>query len=117
MRYKKEPKGRVATFLIPSVKLKIRMPDGRTVEHAIDEFLKRNYGNYLFSTITMSGEWSYVGMEFHGDGHRRFSFVLGDKGCTDKLDEFLCEIAVAIEQQAISVTAGEDAYTITPEHD
>jgi hypothetical protein len=117
MRYKKESKGRVATFLLPSVKLKLHMPDGRTVEHAVDEFLKRNYGKYLFSRITVSGEWSDVGIEFHGEEHRTFSFVLGDKGCTDKLDEFLCEIAVAIEQQAIFVTAGEGVYAITPEHD
>src|SRR5688500_11075853 len=70
--YRREPLGRIAVFLLPSLKLKQRGGDGLAAEDRIHRFLIGNFAGYTVETGNILGFWrDQAGREHHGE-HRLF---------------------------------------------
>lgn len=117
MGYERASLGRMAVFLIPSLKLKTRLRDGATVEDRIHDFLMRHFSGFTASTGTMFGYWhDESGMEFYGE-HREFKVSFPGKEHIPVLEEFLAGIAREIGERCIYLETGEDAWLIYPKPD
>ena len=71
-RYRKESLGRMAVFLLPSLKLKARGHDGLAVEDRVHSFLIARFAGYTVETGNILGFWrDESGNELYGE-HRLF---------------------------------------------
>lgn len=55
IRHRRESLGRMATFLMPSLKLKTRLADGTTVEEYLHTVLMQSFGGYTAGSATLFG--------------------------------------------------------------
>lgn len=113
--YRRESLGRMAVFLLPSLKLKQRGPDGAAVEERIHRFLLANFVGYTLETGNILGYWKDDrGGEQYGE-HRLFRVAFQDEARVPVLEAFLAEVAAEIGEQSIYLETGEDAWLISPE--
>lgn len=113
MDYEKVSLGRMAVFLLPSLKLKFRHKDGKTVEEHVHQFLLTKFDGYTAATGNIHGWWRNRGEEFYGE-HREFKVAFAGKDRIVILEAFLAEIAVEIGEQTIYLETGEDAWLVVP---
>jgi hypothetical protein len=114
MDYEKVSLGRMAVFLLPSLKLKLRrQADGRTVEEHVHQFLLSHFDGYTAATGNIHGWWRNRGEEHYGE-HREFKVAFAGKDRIAVLEGFLADVAVEICEQTIYIETGEDAWLIVP---
>lgn len=115
MKYRKQPLGRPATFLLPSLKLKGEWKCGITVEHAVEEYLLTEFGAYTAATGNIFGRWRdpVTGKIYYGE-HREYSVAFPGKERIPELEKFLATVAYVIGEESIYLVTGEDAWLIYP---
>lgn len=110
--YHKQTLGRMAHFLIPSLKLKNRYTGGATVEEELHQVLLRTFGGYTASSTTCYGFWlDNEGKEFYGE-HREYTVAFVGKERVPELERLIADIASQIGEQCIYLETGEDACLI-----
>jgi hypothetical protein len=112
--YRRESLGRMAVFLLPSLKLKQRGQDGQPVEERIHRFLIGNFAGYTVETGNILGFWKDGRGEEHYGEHRLFRVAFAGKDRVAVLEEFLAGIATEIGERSIYLETGEDAWLISP---
>jgi hypothetical protein len=113
--YRRESLGRMAVFLLPSLKLKQRGPDGLAVEDRVHRFLLGNFAGYTVETGNILGFWTdRQGREHYGE-HRLFRVAFAGEGRVPVLEAFLARVAAEIGEQSIYLETGEDAWLISPD--
>jgi hypothetical protein len=114
MKYTKESLGRIAVFLLPSLKLKKRERGGKMVEEKLHDFLLGSFSGYTAATGNIFGYWKDpAGKEFYGE-HKEFKVSLQDKEGIPVLEEFLAQIARDIDEDCIYLETGEDTWLVYP---
>jgi hypothetical protein len=112
--YRREPLGQMAVFLLPSLKLKRRGPDGLAVEDRVHRFLIGNFAGYTVETGNILGFWKDDGEEHYGE-HRLFRVAFAGKERIPVLEAFLAAVAAEIGERSVYLETGEDAWLIYPE--
>ncbi|MCL5733175.1 MAG: hypothetical protein M1334_00730 [Patescibacteria group bacterium] len=110
MKIKKESLGKMAVFLVPSLKLKKRTKKGK-IEDVIHNFLTKNFNSYTVDTGNIFGYWKENGKEEY-DEHRRFTVAFLGKEKIPVLEKFIANIAYSIGEKCIYLETGEDAWLI-----
>jgi hypothetical protein len=112
--YRKVSLGRMAVFLLPSLKLKARGQDGVPVEQRVHDFLIANFAGYTVETGNILGFWrDDGGQELYGE-HRLFRVAFTSEDRVPELEAFLARVASEIGEQSIYLETGEDAWLIYP---
>jgi len=115
MLYRLESLGRMAIFLLPSVKLMQQSSPGATFEEVIRGFLLSRYGGFTQTAGSISGFWrDQAGIEHYGE-HREFKVGFVGKERIPELQEFLARIAGEMGEQCVYLETGEDAMLIFPD--
>lgn len=115
MSYRRESLGRMAVFLLPSLKLKQRGPDDLAVEDRVHRFLIGNFAGYTVETGNILGFWTDgQGREHYGE-HRLFRVAFAGKERVAVLEAFLARVASEIGERSIYLETGEDAWLIYPD--
>jgi hypothetical protein len=113
MRYREESQGRMAVFLIPSLKLKKR-DRGITVEEKIHRFLVKKFGGYTAAAGNIFGYWKDArGRDSYGE-HREFKVALRKQELAPVLKDFLAGIAQDIGEECIYLETGDETWFIYP---
>ena len=113
--YRREPLGRMAVFLLPSLKLKQRGADGLAVEDRVHRFLLENFAGYTLETGNILGFWKdQTGQEHYGE-HRLFRVAFIGEDRVPALEAFLAGVAAEIGERSVYLETGEDAWLIYPE--
>lgn len=115
MKYKKVSLGRMAVFLLPSLKLKSRDKNGITIEEKIHQFLLAHFSGYTASSGTIFGFWKEGNKkrELYGE-HKEYKVSFVGKERIPILENFLARIARETGEQCIYLETGEDAWLIYP---
>jgi hypothetical protein len=114
-RYRRVSLGRMAVYLLPSLKLKSPGRDGVAVEEGIHNFLIQNFAGYTVETGNILGYWrDDSGQEQYGE-HRLFRVAFTSEERVPELEAFLARVAAEIGEQSIYLETGEDAWLIYPE--
>ena len=115
MRYRKQGLGRVAVFLLPSLKLKDRRSGASPVEEAVHGFLMEHFGGYTAAAGNIFGYWKDdSGQESYGE-HRQFQVGLVDEGKLPVLKSFLARIAAEIGEQCVYLESAGETSLIYPD--
>jgi len=79
MTYRKASLGRMATFLLPSLKLKQRDDKNRTVEDRLHDFLLKNFEGYTVAGGNIFGYWKdNLGTTHYGE-HKEYKVAFKGK--------------------------------------
>jgi hypothetical protein len=105
----------MAVFLMPSLKLKQRGPDGLAVEDRIHIFLMGNFAGYTVETGNILGFWKDGRGEEHYGEHRLFRVAFAGKDRVAVLEAFLAGVAAEIGERSVYLETGEDAWLIYPD--
>ena len=116
-RYRKESLGRMAVFLLPSLKLKARGKNGQPVEDGIHTFLLANFAGYTVETGNILGSWKDAAGQEHSGEHRLFRVAFTSEDRVPELEAFLARVASEIGEESIYLETGEDAWLIYPQVD
>lgn len=113
MRYKEVKLGRMAVFLIPSVKARGFYSKRRNIEDKINKFLEDNYSGYTVKE-NVKGFWTSTGRRFYGE-HIEYKASFIGKERIPALKKFLALIAHEINEECIYLETGEDSFLIYPD--
>ncbi len=110
--FHEQPIGKMAVFLVPSLKLKRRPKSGPMIEERIHRFLLRKFGGYTAAAGNIFGYWKdESGKEFYGE-HKEYKVgVLEDRRISD-LKRFLAQLAADLDEQCLYLEAGKEASFI-----
>ncbi len=112
--YRKVTLGRMATFLLPSLKLKQRGSNGETIEEAVHQFLVSKFKGYTAASGNIFGFWKDEnGVESYGE-HKEYKVAFVGKEMIPELEFFLSQIADSIQEDCIYFETGEDSWLIYP---
>ena len=114
MTYRKESLGRMATFLLPSLKLKKRDADGHTIEEIVHQFLVSNFEGYTAAGGIIFGFWKDEKGEVAYGEHKEYKVAFIGKDRIAVLESFLATIAKEIGEYCIYFETGEDSWLIYP---
>jgi hypothetical protein len=107
--------GKMALFLVPSLKLKGRSKAGRTVEDRIHRFLLRRFGGYTAAAGNIFGYWrDKDGKEFYGE-HKEYKVGLIDEKRLPELKTFLSSLSAEIGEECIYLETGKEASFVYAE--
>ena len=104
--------GRMAVFLLPSLKLK-RQKAGRNYEDIVHHFLMEHFGGYTASAGNIFGFWRDVASarESYGE-HKEYKVSFRGRDRVAMLQEFLGKLAAELAEEAIYMEYGEDAWLV-----
>jgi hypothetical protein len=109
---RERPIGKVAVFLVPSLKLKTRSTSGSPLEESIHRFLLRHFGGYTAAAGNIFGYWKdQTGREFYGE-HKEYKVGLQDDRRIHDLKRFLSKLAGDLREECIYLEAGREASFI-----
>ena len=105
--------GRMAVFLLPSLKLKRRKRRGKSYDEIVHQFLMKNFGGYTASAGNIFGFWrdDQTGREFYGE-HREYKVSFRGRDRMAMLQKFLSKLAAQLGEETIYLEYGEDAWLI-----
>jgi hypothetical protein len=105
--------GRMAVFLLPSLKLKQREKLGRTYEEIVHQFLMKHFGGYTASAGNIFGFWrnEASGREWYGE-HREYKVSFRGRDRVAMLQRFLARLAEDLGEESIYLEYGEDAWLV-----
>jgi hypothetical protein len=108
--------GKMAVFLVPSLKLKQRSKAGQTVEEKIHRFLLRRFGGYTAAAGNIFGYWKdKAGKEFYGE-HKEYKVGLIDDRRLPELKTFLAHLSAELGEQCIYLETGKEASFVYAEN-
>jgi hypothetical protein len=94
---------------VPSLKLKERDQDGRTLEDTIHRYLLDTFGGYTAAAGNIFGFWKDdSGRESYGE-HKRYEVGLIDEKRLPELKAFLSRLAGDMSEECIYLQTGEEA--------
>jgi hypothetical protein len=109
---REQPIGRVAVFLVPSLKLKQRSKSGQALEERIHRFLLRRFGGYTAAAGNIFGYWKDErGREFYGE-HKEYKVGLLDDKRVSELKRFLSDLAADLSEECLYLETGKEASFI-----
>ena len=105
--------GRMAVFLLPSLKLKRRQRRGRSYDEVVHLFLMKQFGGYTASAGNIFGFWRHeqTGREYYGE-HREYKVSFRGKDRVAMLQRFLSRLARDLGEETIYLEYGEDAWLV-----
>lgn len=105
--------GRMAVFLLPSLKLKRRQRLGRSYEEVVHHFLMKHFGGYTASAGNIFGFWrdDESGREYYGE-HREYKVSFRGRDRVAMLQQFLSRLAAQLGEETIYLEYGEDAWLV-----
>jgi hypothetical protein len=108
-----ESLGRMAVFLLPSLKLKQRKKAGHTFEEIVHHFLMKHFGGYTASAGNIFGFWrsEQAGREWYGE-HREYKVSFRGRDRVAMLQQFLSRLASDLDEETIYLEYGEDAWLV-----
>ena len=111
--FRVESLGRMAVFLLPSLKLKQRKKLGQTFEEIVHQFLMKHFGGYTASAGNIFGFWrdEQAGREWYGE-HREYKVSFRGRDRVAMLQQFLSRLAGELGEESIYLEYGEDAWLI-----
>ncbi|MCL4437619.1 hypothetical protein M1513_01085 [Patescibacteria group bacterium] len=112
MRVKKESLGRMAVFLLPSLKLEQRDQKGKTIKDIVHDFLVKNFNGYTVETGNIFGYWKQKDGRIEYGEHRKFTVAFVGKNKIPILEIFIARIAYAIGEECVYLETGEDSWLI-----
>jgi hypothetical protein len=107
-----ESLGRMAVFLLPSLKLK-RTRMGKSVEDVVHHFLLKQFGGYTASAGNIFGFWrdEKTGREFYGE-HKEYKVSFRGRDRVELLQQFLSRLAGELDEECIYMEYGEGAWLV-----
>ncbi len=104
--------GRMAVFLLPSLKLKQKKL-GRSFEDIVHHFLLKNFDGYTASAGNIFGFWrdQKTGREFYGE-HKEYKVSFRGRDRVAMLQKFLSQLASELGEESIYLEYGEDAWLV-----
>jgi len=104
--------GRMAVFLLPSLKLKQKKL-GKSFEEVVHHFLLKNFEGYTASAGNIFGFWrdAKTGREFYGE-HKEYKVSFRGRDRVAMLQEFLSQLAGELGEDCIYLEYGEDAWLV-----
>jgi hypothetical protein len=111
--FHKESLGRMAVFLLPSLKLKQRHRKGETYEDVLHKFLMEKFGGYTASAGNIFGYWKDArnGREYYGE-HKEYKVSFRGRDRVPLLLRFLSKLAGQLGEDCLYVETGEAAWLI-----
>lgn len=111
--FRVESLGRMAVFLLPSLKLKQRQKLGLTYEEIVHQFLMKNFGGYTASAGNIFGFWrdEKAGREWYGE-HREYKVSFRGRNRVAMLQQFLSKLASDLDEDTIYLEYGEGAWLV-----
>jgi hypothetical protein len=108
-----DPLGRMAVFLLPSLKLKSRQHRGQSYDDIVHHFLMKHFGGYTASAGNIFGFWrdEPSGREFYGE-HREYKVSFRGRDRVAMLQKFLSKLAAELGEETIYMEYGEDAWLV-----
>ena len=108
-----EALGRMAVFLLPSLKLKQRRRLGRSYEEVVHHFLLKHFSGYTASAGNIFGFWrnEQTGREYYGE-HREYKVSFRGRDRVTMLQRFLSGLAAELGEETIYLEYGEDAWLV-----
>jgi hypothetical protein len=111
-RFREQPIGKIAVFLVPSLKLKRRSQSGQPLEERIHRFLLRRFGGYTAAAGNIFGYWKDErGRQLYGE-HKEYKVGLLNDGKIPHLKRFLAELAADLSEECLYLEAGKEASFI-----
>jgi hypothetical protein len=104
--------GKIASFLVPSLKLKSRAGRGVALEEKIHRFLLRSFGGYTAAAGNIFGYWKDERGDVSYGEHKEYKVALHDEKKLSSLKRFLAELAADMQERCIYVEAGKEASFI-----
>jgi hypothetical protein len=109
---REEPAGRIAAFLVPSLKLKNRDEHGQALEESVHRYLLDTFGGYTAAAGNIFGFWKdAAGRESYGE-HKRYEVGLKDESKLPELKRFLAKLARDMDEQCLYLQTGDEASFI-----
>ena len=104
--------GRMAVFLLPSLKLKQKKL-GKSFEEVVHHFLLKNFDGYTASAGNIFGFWrdEKTGREFYGE-HKEYKVSFRGRDRVAMLQRFLSRLAGELGEDCIYLEYGEDAWLV-----
>src|SRR6188768_2628198 len=98
--FRVESLGRMAVFLLPSLKLKQRKKPGGVHEEIVHQFLMKNFGGYTASAGNIFGFWrdEKAGREWYGE-HREYKVSFRGRDRLAMLQQFLARLAADLGEE------------------
>lgn len=117
MTVKKISLGRMAVFLIPSMKLEMDDGTGRTFRDVIHAFLLERYAAYTVQAGNIAGHWKDSSGKPVYDEHRLYKVAFAGKERIPALEAFLAKLARLMREDCIYFETGEDSWLIYAEEE
>src|SRR3954469_1077339 len=110
--FRVEPLGRMAVFLLPSLKLKQKKL-GRNFEEIVHHFLMKNFAGYTASAGNIFGFWrdDQTAREYYGE-HKEYKVSFRGHNRAAMLKKFLSQLAGELGEDCIYLEYGEDAWLV-----
>ena len=111
-RRRVESLGRMAVFLLPSLKMK-QQKLGKNYEEIVHHFLMKHFGGYTASAGNIFGFWRDTGSgrESYGE-HKEYKVSFRGRDRVALLQRFLSKLAAELDEETIYMEYGEDAWLI-----
>lgn len=110
--FRVESLGRMAVFLLPSLKLK-QKKRRQSIEEVVHLFLMKHFAGYTASAGNIFGYWrdDQNGREYYGE-HKEYKVSFRGKDRVDTLQQFLSQLARDLDEDCIYLEYGEDAWLV-----
>jgi hypothetical protein len=110
--FRVESLGRMAVFLLPSLKLK-QKKRGRAHDETVHDFLMKHFAGYTASAGNIFGYWhdEQTGHEYYGE-HKEYKVSFREPDRVQMLQQFLSRLAKELEEDCIYLEHGEDAWLV-----
>ena len=110
--FREERCGNIATFLVPSLKLKDRARSGVPLEEKIHRFLLGRFGGYTASAGNIFGYWKDEAGEISYGEHKEYKVALSEEARATVLKRFLADLAVDLGEKCIYLESGKETFFI-----
>jgi hypothetical protein len=110
--FRVEPLGRMAVFLLPSLKLK-QKKRGKPHDEIVHHFLMKHFAGYTASAGNIFGFWrdDQTGREYYGE-HKEYKVSFRGRDRVAMLQTFLSQLAAELGEDSIYLEYGEDAWLV-----
>jgi len=110
--FRVESLGRMAVFLLPSLKLK-QKKRGKPHDELVHHFLMKHFAGYTASAGNIFGFWrdEQTGREYYGE-HKEYKVSFRGRDRVEMLQRFLSQLAKELDEDCIYLEYGEDAWLV-----
>ena len=110
--FRVESLGRMAVFLLPSLKLK-QKKRGKPHDELVHHFLMKHFAGYTASAGNIFGFWrdEQTGREYYGE-HKEYKVSFRGRDRVEMLQRFLSQLAKELGEDCIYLEYGEDAWLV-----